>query len=143
MGGGSEVVASSEGGPGEDQEEPGSRGVQGREPEHEAGQEKPSITDYLNKGTLRLLEFLVTEKDDHRYSLSEVAEELGVATSTVSRNCRKLLEVGILLEYEYPRGETGRPIIVIEVDRENEMVDILARWIAAFRDYLFFMQESA
>ena len=113
------------------------------DPGPETGQKRPSITDYLNKTTLRLLEFLATDKEDRRYSLTEIAEELGVAPSTISRAYRPLIEVGILLEYEYPRGNTGRPITVISLDEDNVMVDVLIRWIRAFKDYLRKMQESA
>lgn len=111
-------------------------------PGPEAGTKKPSITGYLNKTTLRLLEFLATDKEDRRYSLTEIAKALGVAPSTISRAYRPLLEVGILLEYDWPRGNTGRPITVIGLDEDNVMVDVLVRWIRAFRDYLCKMQES-
>lgn len=136
MDGGDRVVPVGEGGPGQDQEGQGGRRDGEDKPAPDPGPKKPSIVDYLNKGTLRLLEYLVTEKDEQIYSISDLAEELGVAPSTVSRAYRKLLEVGFLVESEYPRGNTGRPIKVIEVDYDNEMVNVIAKWIVSFNTYL-------
>lgn len=142
MGGGDNSVTVSEDSPGQDEDGQERRGLGEDKSTFEAGQEKKWISDILTKQTLRLLEFLITEKEEYLYSLSDLAEELGVSVSTVSRAYRRLLDVGILVESHYPRGNTGRPITVIELDNDNPMVEILSKWIRAFSIYLHSLKET-
>jgi DNA-binding MarR family transcriptional regulator len=104
--------------------------------------EKTGLADIFTRTTLRLLEFLIFENDDRYYSLSDIAEKIGVSVSSVSRSCKKLLKYGILVEDSYPRGRTGRPIKLVELDYGNPMVDILVKWLKAFNSYLSWMEKT-
>jgi DNA-binding Lrp family transcriptional regulator len=105
-------------------------------------QEKVKVSDVFSKATLNLLEFLVQEKTEKYYSPSDIANVLGISPSTVSKICRKLLDLNILTEKTYLKAHVGRPIKIREINYRNQIAREMATFIRNFSDYLNGRKET-